>query len=179
MNDTRFGVTDHARLAAAYGDGAAGPELMGDPHSVPNVFGGMTTFDPGRIFDARAFQSGGGGMAGTGPDFMLLLEMLRAGGGAILKPETVRAGLTNQTPQLAQSQAPGWQFSYFGAWLDDAKATGSPAAGGTNRWGGIYGHNWFLDPENQLSVVSMTNTGLEGCDGAYKDQVRDAVYAGL
>ena len=50
---------------------------------------------------------------------------------------------------------------------------------GTNRWGGIYGHNWFFDPSQELSVVSMSNTGLEGCDGPFKDQVRDAVYAGL
>ena len=178
MRDSRFGVTDPARLAAAYADGTNGPVLMGDPHSVPNMFGGVTTFDPGRIFDPRAFQSGGGGMAGTGPDFMLLLEALRTGGGAILRPETAQAGLANQTPQLAQSQAPGWQFSYFGAWLDSPKLAGSPAARGTTRWGGIYGHNWFLDPETGLSVVSMSNTGLEGCDGAYKDQVRDAVYAG-
>ncbi|UJW85956.1 serine hydrolase domain-containing protein [Devosia sp. SL43] len=179
MDDSRFGVTDAARLAAPYADGAAGPVLMGDPHSVPNPFGGMTTFDPGRIFDARAFQSGGGGMAGTGPDFMRLLEALRTGGGAVLKPETVLLGLGNRTPLLAQSQGPGWLFSYFGAWLDDAQVAGSPAAIGTNRWGGIYGHNWFLDAENGLSVVSMSNTGLEGCDGAYKEAVRDAVYAGL
>lgn len=68
---------------------------------------------------------------------------------------------------------------YFGAWLDDPALAGSPAARGTNRWGGIYGHNWFFDPSQELSVVSMSNTGLEGCDGPFKDQVRDAVYAGL
>ena len=151
---------------------------MGDPHSVPNPFGGITTYDPGRIFDAEAFQSGGGGMAGTGPDFVNLLETFRAGGGAILKPATLAMGLANQTPQLQQSQAPGWGFSYFGAWLDEPALAGSPAARGTNRWGGIYGHNWFFDPSQELSVVSMSNTGLEGCDGPFKDQVRDAVYAG-
>jgi CubicO group peptidase (beta-lactamase class C family) len=110
---------------------------------------------------------------------MKLLEALRTGGETILKPETVALGLANQTKQLAQTQSPGWGFSYFGAWLDDPALAGSPAGRGTNRWGGIYGHNWFLDPENELSVVSMSNTGLEGCDGPYKDQVRDAVYSGL
>ena len=179
MGDTRYSVTDKARLAAAYADSPGGAVLMSDPHSVPNMFGGVTTFDPGRIFDAKAFQSGGGGMAGTGPDFMALLEALRNGGAPILKPETLQAGFADQTPQLAFSQTPGWKFSYFGAWLDDPKLAHSPAARGTNRWGGIYGHNWFVDPENGLSVVSMSNTGLEGCDGPFKDEVRDAVYAGL
>lgn len=179
MGDTRYSVTDKARLAAAYADSPGGAVLMSDPHSVPNMFGGVTTFDPGRIFDAKAFQSGGGGMAGTGPDIMALLEALRMGGAPILKPETLQAGFADQTPQLAFSQTPGWKFSYFGAWLDDPKLAQSPAARGTNRWGGIYGHNWFVDPENGLSVVSMSNTGLEGCDGPFKDEVRDAVYAGL
>lgn len=179
MTDSRFSVTDTARLAAAYADGPDGAVLMGDPHSVPNPFGGVTTYDPGRIFNAKAFQSGGGGMAGTGPDMMVLLEALRTGGGAVLGPETVAMAFANQTPQLAYTQVPGWGFSYFGAWLDDPALAQSPAARGTNRWGGIYGHNWFVDPANGLSVVSMSNTGLEGCDGPYKDQVRDAVYAGL
>ena len=179
MSDTRFTVTDASRLAAAYANEENGAVLMGDPHSVPNPFGGITTYDPGRIFDAEAFQSGGGGMAGTGPDFVNLLETIRSGGGAILKPATLAMGLANKTPQLKQSQAPGWGFSYFGAWLDDPALAGSPAARGTNRWGGIYGHNWFFDPSQELSVVSMSNTGLEGCDGPFKDQVRDAVYAGL
>jgi CubicO group peptidase (beta-lactamase class C family) len=179
MRDTGFAVPDRGRLAAAYADGAEEPELMGDPHRVPNQWGGVTVFDPGRIFDPQSFQAGGGGAAGTGPDFMRLLEELRTGAGRVLKPETARLGLSNQTPQLAHSQSPGWQFSYFGAWLDRSDLAASPASRGTNRWGGIYGHNWFIDVEQELSVVSMSNTGLEGCDGAYRDQVRDAVYAGL
>lgn len=176
MTDTRFTVTDPARLAAAYADGANGPVLMGDPHEVPNKWGSTTVYDPGRIFDSQAFQSGGGGMAGTAADFMTLLETLRTGGGAILRPETVRTGFSDQTPQLAHAQSPGWKFSYFGAWLDDPVLAGSPAPRGTNRWGGIYGHNWFIDPVNGFTVLSMTNTGLEGSDGAYREEVRNAVY---
>lgn len=179
MTDTRFGVTDPARLAAAYADGAGGPVLMGNPHMIPNQWGGITTYDPERIFDAQAFQSGGGGMAGTARDFMTLLEILRTGGGEILKPKTVATGLADQTPQLAHAQGPGWKFGYFGAWLADPVAAQSPAPRGTVRWGGIYGHNWFIDPHNGLSVLSMSNTGLEGSDGAYRDEVRDAVYGAM
>jgi CubicO group peptidase (beta-lactamase class C family) len=179
MVDSRFGVTHPARLAAAYADGTDGPVLMGDPHTVPNQWGSTTTFDPGRIFDRQAFQSGGGGMAGTAPDFMTLLEMLRTGGGDILRAETVAKGMADQTPQLAYAQAPGWKFGYFGAWLDDPALANSPAPRGTVRWGGIYGHNWFIDPVNGLSVLSMSNTGLEGSDGAYRDEVRNAVYEAL
>lgn len=179
MADTAFHVTDRARLAAAYADGADGPVLMSDPHSVPSPWGGVTTYSPERILDAQAYHAGGGGMAGTARDYMMLLETLRTGGGAILKPETALLGLDNQTPQLAQSVAPGWQFGFFGAWLADPTLAGSPANAGTSRWGGIYGHTWFIDPKAGLSVVAMTNTGLEGCDRAYPLEVRDAIYAGL
>lgn len=179
MADTRFSVTDPARLAAAYGDHPDGPELMRDPHGVPSPRGDMTLFSPGRIFNSNAYHSGGGGMAGTARDYMLLLETIRSGGGDILRPETAKAALSNQTPQLAFSQAPGWQFSLLGAWLADPALAKSPAAIGTSRWGGIFGHTWFIDPQSGLSVVAMTNTGLEGCDGKYPLEIRDAIYAGL
>jgi CubicO group peptidase (beta-lactamase class C family) len=176
MLDSRFSVTDPLRLAAPYADGAQGPVLMGDPHDVPNSFGGITTFDPGRIFDPLAFQSGGGGMAGTAPDFMTLLETLRTGGGAILRAETVATGMADQTPQLAHAQSPGWKFGYFGALLDDPEQARTSAPRGTVRWGGIYGHHWFIDPANGITLLSMSNTGLQGSDGAYRDQLIDAVY---
>ena len=175
MIDTGFTVRDPSRLAAPYADGANGPELMGPLHTIPNPWGSTTSYDPDRIFDAAAFQSGGGGAAGSGPDFMRLLEALRTGG-AILRPETARLALSNQTPQLTQAVSPGWQFCLFGAWLDDPSAAGVPAPRGMVRWGGIYGHNWFIDPAAGLSVVSMSNTGLEGSDGRFRDDILQAVY---
>lgn len=177
MADTRFGVTDRDRLAAAYADGKGAPVLMGEPHGVPNQWGGTTTFFPNRIFDPKAYQSGVGGMAGTGPDFMRFVSALADGGGAILTPERTRDGLANQTPLIRQSQLPGWKFSHFGAWLDDPRLAAVPGSHGMNRWGGIFGHSWFLDPAQGLAVVSMTNTGLEGSDGQYKNSIRDSVYA--
>ena len=176
MADTKFGVTDLGRLAVPYADGADGPARMTDPHSVPSPWGGTATFSPGRILDPRIYHSGGGGMAGTARDFMVLLETLRTGGGTVLRPETVAAGLSNQIPQLKCSQSEGWHFGFFGAVLTDAAAARTPQSVGTSRWGGIFGHSWFLDPVSGLSVVSMTNTGLEGCDGAYTGQIRDAIY---
>ena len=58
--------------------------------------GWRAIFSPSRIFNPKAFQSGGGGMAGTADDLLKLLEALRTGGEPILKSETVRAGLSNQ-----------------------------------------------------------------------------------
>lgn len=178
MSDTGFGVPTLSRLAVPYADGTNGPNRMASVHTIPTPWGSTVTYDPDRIFDAAAFQSGGGGAAGSGPDFMRLLEALRAGGGPILRPETVALGLANQTPQLSQAGSPGWQFCLFGAWLDEPAAAGVPAPRGMVRWGGIYGHNWFIDPSAGLSVVSMSNTGLEGSDGQFRDDILNAVYAG-
>lgn len=175
MRDTRFLITDVSRLAAPYADGPDGPALMGDPHEVANSWGGVTTYSPGLILDPKAYHAGGGGMAGTADDFMTLLEVLRTGGGAILSPQTVAEGAADQ---LAADiyQSPGWKFGYFGAVLVDPALAKSPQTIGTYRWGGIYGHNWFIDPGERLSVVAMTNTGLEGSDGQFPIDLRNAVY---
>jgi CubicO group peptidase (beta-lactamase class C family) len=94
----------------------------------------------------------------------------------VLQPDTTAAGLGNQTPQLEHASGPGWQFGHFGAYLADPIAADSPAAVGTMRWGGIYGHSWFIDPAAGVSVVAMTNTGLEGSDGIFPLDIRDAIY---
>ena len=179
MVDTGFFVADPARLATPYGDNPGQPARMGSIHEVMSPWGAVVRYDPDRIFDAAAFQSGGGGAAGTAADFMTLLEALRTGGGPILRPETVAKGLSNQTPQLSQAVAPGMMFSYFGAYVADPALAGLPLSKGSNRWGGIYGHNWIIDPEKGLTVLSMSNTGLEGSDGAFRSDVSNAVYAAL
>ena len=46
-------------------------------------------------------------------------------------------------------------------------------------WGGVWGHSWFTDPVKRLSVVSLTNTALEGMMGRYIRDLRDAIYADL
>ncbi|QQP97393.1 serine hydrolase [Lysobacter enzymogenes] len=63
--------------------------------------------------------------------------------------------------------------------LTDPLAAATPQSRGTLAWGGVYGHSWFLDPQRGLSVVALTNTALEGMDGQFTLDLRDAVYAGL
>ena len=63
-----------------------------------------------------------------------------------------------------------------GAVLVDQTAAASPQSAGTLQWGGAYGHNWFIDLPQRLSVVMLTNTAFEGMNGALVTQLRDAVY---
>ncbi|KKB79783.1 hypothetical protein VW35_04570 [Devosia soli] len=179
MADTRFSVTDRSRLAVPYGDGPNGPERMKDVHVVKAPWGDEVRYDPPRIFNPDVFQSGGGGMAGSARDIMTFLETMRRGGEGVLKSGAVRSALANQTPSLAQAVEPGWGFSFLGACLTDKDKTSHRGALGTNRWGGIYGHHWVVDPANELTILSMTNTGLEGSDGRYRHDTTDAIYRAL
>ncbi|HEY9009968.1 MAG TPA: serine hydrolase domain-containing protein, partial [Devosia sp.] len=93
MRDTGFSVTDPARLAVPYADGVAPIHRMNDPDTVVSpVDGSVLSFSPGRIFNTKAFQSGGAGAVGTADDLFIFFDTLRTGGGDILRPETVEAG---------------------------------------------------------------------------------------
>ncbi|MBL0374739.1 beta-lactamase family protein [Rhizobium sp. KVB221] len=175
MIDSRFHITDPARLAVPYGDAKPLPVRMSDPWTATDDAGWTLGFSPSRIFNSKAFQSGGAGMAGTADDIMRLLEALRAGGAGVLRPETVRMGFANQIGALEMDD-PGVKFGYFGAVVDDPARAMTPQSRGTIRWGGVYGLNWFIDPEEKLSAVSVTNNALEGCMGAFPDQIVNAVY---
>lgn len=177
--DTGFTVTDRARLAAPYADGADGPVRMDSATSVtlpPQAGEGTVAFAPDRIFDPDSFRSGGAGMAGTAGDVLTFLEAIRTGGGPILTTDVVAMMLHDHVGPQAETQGPGWGFGYGGAVLVDPAATGTPQAAGTLQWGGAYGHNWFIDPVNRLSVVLLTNTAFEGMAGRVVTEVRDAVY---
>jgi CubicO group peptidase (beta-lactamase class C family) len=53
----------------------------------------------------------------------------------------------------------------------------TPQSPGTFGWGGVWGHSWFIDPARRLSVVSLSNTALEGMMGRYVRDLRDAICA--
>jgi len=60
--------------------------------------------------------------------------------------------------------------------LRDPLAAASPQSPGTWRWGGAYGHSWFVDRARGLSVVALTNTLYEGMSGDFVFALRDAIY---
>ncbi len=174
MHDARFHVTDPGRLTVAYGDGPSRPVRMSDPWVAGEDAGWRAVFSPSRIFNPKAFQSGGAGMAGTADDLLKLLETLRTGGAPILKPETAIAGLSNQIGNIEGE--PGSRFGFFGAVITDPREAGTALPPGAVQWGGVYGNTWFIDPAEGLTVISMTNTALEGCMGFYPEMLRRAVY---
>jgi CubicO group peptidase (beta-lactamase class C family) len=175
LADTGFVARDPARLTAAYVNAQPAPTRMTDNLDV-SLGATVVRFAPSRATDLAAFPSGGAGMVGTAGDVLAFLETIRQGGAPILKPATVAQMMQDQVGVQAATQGPGWGFGYGWAVLDDPAVAKTPQATGTIAWGGVYGHNWFVDPESGLTVVAMTNTAFEGMNGAFTVQLRDAVY---
>ncbi|MEH6418657.1 serine hydrolase domain-containing protein [Pseudomonas sp. CGJS7] len=183
MKDTGFAIADYKRTATPYTDGRAAdgshrPARMHEHTELP-FYDGVLRYAPGRLENANSYPSGGAGMAGSAGDVLRLLETLRQGGGDLLRPESVAAMLRDRVPASAEGPDPGWGFGYGAAVLNDPLATHTPQSPGTFAWGGVYGHSWFVDPARKLSVVALTNTAIEGMNGEFTIDLRDAVYAGL
>jgi CubicO group peptidase (beta-lactamase class C family) len=179
MTETGFSTKSPERLAVPYADGTPEPVRMTDPHHViPVGLENGIVFSPGRILSPHAYQSGGGGMAGTARDFLAFLEALRTGGAPILKAETMAMAAVNQVGDLPREDPGdiGWRWGFLSAVLDDPVRAATPQTPGTLQWGGAYGHTWFIDPAARLSAVILTNTAIEGVMGKFPAEIRDAIY---
>ena len=180
MIDTGFWVSDPQRVATAYVSDTPQPHPLAEGEMVSPFEGAVgITYSPARIFDARAFPSGGAGMAGTAGDFLHLLEALRQGNGALLPDELINEMGRDQTRGLDLPNAPGFGFGLGFSVLRDPLSAASPESAGTWRWGGAYGHAWFVDRARGLSVAAFTNTLYEGMSGRFVNELRDAVYGAL
>ena len=185
-----FDLTNAQRdqLVAAYADHKPVPVRIPDsgqrvhfPDGIP-LYAGLAGIHlvPARLFDKTSFRSAGAGMVGNAADMLTFIEALRTGGSPIVSRETAAAMMTVQTGDLPiVNRGPGWAFGYGGSILTDPAAAASPQSSGTFGWGGVWGHTWFIDPVRALSVVSLSNTALEGMMGRYTRDLRDAIYADL
>ncbi len=178
MSHTGFRPAAGVELATPYADDTP-PVRMREGQRVPFFDLSGLLFSPSAILDPNTYPSAGAGMSGTAREFVRSLEAVRSGGGGLLKHETTRAMLTNQTGDSPVALGPGWGFGYGGAILTDPVAAATPQPKGTWSWGGVWGHNWFVDPTHGLVVAFLTNTAVEGMMGASTIAVRDAVYASL
>lgn len=180
MADTAFHALEPARLATPYVSDTPEPHALAEGETVP-VYPDTAgiRYSPARALDAGAFPSGGAGMVGTADDLLRFFEALRQGGAPILDPAWVARMASHQTGDFGPPDAPGWGFALGFSVLRDPAPTGTPESPGTWRWGGAYGHSWFVDPTRELTVVALTNTLYEGMDGAFVNDLRDAAYAAL
>lgn len=178
MRERFVAVTRPAQPTLALGTGfvpVAGAERVPFPAT-----GGEALLDPGRAFSATAYHSGGAGMSGSIGDYARFCQMLLNGGeldGArVLKPETARQIATDLTGGMATLRGPGWGFGLGAAVVTDPAAAKTRLPAGSYGWGGIYGTQFWVDPQNRVVGVVMTQTSIIG-SGPIANAVREAFYA--
>jgi CubicO group peptidase (beta-lactamase class C family) len=163
MHDTMFYVPaeKQSRLAALYALGADKALSRAPEEPVK----GVLTFSAGYPYrGSRTYFSGGGGLVGTVPDYARFLQMLLNGGELdgvrILKAETVKRMTSDQ---LGKANVPqfmagphGDRFGYgFGVVTMPPKDKTAPAVGSFS-WGGAFRTYFWVDPQNQMLLVLMT-----------------------
>lgn len=180
MKQTGFSLPADQSVATAYVSDTPRPHILSEGEVVAPFEGTVgIPYSPARVYDPQAFPSGGAGMVGTVSDLMTLLEMLRGGDGTLLPAEWVAEMARDQVSQHELPDMPGVGFGLGFSVLRDPLLADSPESVGTWRWGGAYGHAWFVDPQQALSVVAFTNTLYEGMSGQFVNDLRDAVYRAL
>lgn len=162
---------DPDRLAANYADGEPPLLMQGLTRvPIPQREGLDYSFLPQRNSDPLAYASAGGGMSGTAPAALALLEALRAG--PFIPDDLRRLAHANRITGPHPMRGPGWGHAWAGAIVTTPDIGFSP---GTLGWGGIYGHSWLIDPGRGLTLLSMTNTTPQGVNGAFSTRMTAAL----
>ena len=183
MHDTFFNVPDD-KMPRMAGSHLWNPEqqAMGPlPAGLVPPPSGITLF------------SGGGGLISTAQDYWRFCEMLRQGGsldGArILGPKTVQAmTMARLTPEVRDNGAsehpashlyPGQSFGLGAGVITDPAQAGVVSSKGEYSWGGIANTKFWIDPEEDLVVVFMTQVMGSPHSDRHRFDLKVATYQAL
>jgi len=128
----------------------------------------------------RVAFSGGAGLLSTANDYARLLQMLLNGGeldGArILSPKTVALMTSNHLGTMYSNGNFGFGLGF--EITEHVGRSGRPGSVGEFGWGGAYGTKYWVDPEEKLVVVYMTQlmpqTGID-----VTDRLRALLYGSI
>ena len=153
MRDTHFYLEeqDAFRLAAQYRPGRDDKIIIQDPGSVESRW----------ISGPKTLFRGAGGLVSTARDYMRFqLAILRGGtfdGARILAPSTVGLMLENHTADLdLWLTGPGTGFGLGYGVVVDRGSAATPLSEGAAFWGGAYCTLSWIDPEQDLVALIMT-----------------------
>lgn len=184
MVDTAFHVPEDkvGRFTACYALTPSGRVVLQDPA------GGDS-----RYLAPPPLLSGGGGLVSTAADYMRFCRMLlgegRLEGVRLLSPKTVRAMVLNHLPggaeltDLSQSLFSEAVFHGLGFGLGfamtvDVARTQNIGSLGEYFWGGAASTAFWVDPEEDLTVVFMTQL-MPSTAYPIRRELRTLVYAAL
>ena len=137
--------------------------------------------------------SGGGGLISTAHDYWRFCEMLRRGGSLdgvrILGPKTVQAmTMARLTPEVRDNGAteypashlyPGQSFGLGAGVITDPAQAGVTSSKGEYSWGGIANTKFWIDPEEDLVVVFMTQVLGTPHSDRHRFDLKVATYQAL
>ena len=139
------------------------------------------------------FLSGGGGLVGTGRDYLRFCHMLLRGGELdgvrLLGPRTVRYMARNHLPggrllnelgqsTFAEAAMEGTSFGLGFSVVEDAAALQNLASEGEFSWGGAASTAFWVDPAEDICVVFMTQL-LPSSTYPMRRQLRAAVLQAI
>lgn len=162
----------------------------------PNTTGGMPGFANCRAmcdYEDVSLYAGGGGLVSTLRDYVRFAEAMRDGeldGVRILSPKTVNymsanhlpsaiasGGGSGEQPNLVGNSLGGFGFGLGFGIVTDTAANGAMGSAGQYYWGGAAGTVFWIDPVENLVVVSMMQ--LMGGWPSYRPDLRVATYQAL
>ena len=137
--------------------------------------------------------SGGGGLISTAHDYWRFCEMLRRGGSLdgvrILGPKTVQAmTMARLTPEVRDNGAteypashlyPGQSFGLGAGVITDPAQARVISSKGEYSWGGIANTKFWIDPEEDLVVVFMTQVLGTPHSDRHRFDLKVATYLAL
>ena len=162
MDDTQFYVSDAEaeRLATVYQpDGNGGIEAIPATNGMRSQ--GLYIDGPNISF------SGGAGLTSTANDYARFLQMTLNGGQLdgerILSRKTIELMTTNHLGNIPFRAGQGFGLGFYV--VTDLGLRGSLGSVGEYGWGGAYHSTYWVDPEEELVVVYLTQiipaTGLD------------------
>ena len=183
MRDTFFNVPDNklTRMAGSHLWNAERQLLEPMPAGLLPPPSGVTLF------------SGGGGLISTAQDYWRFCDMLRRGGELdgvrILGPKTVQAmTMARLTPEIRDNGAreypashlyPGQSFGLGAGVITDPAQAQVISSQGEYSWGGIANTKFWIDPEEDLIVVFMSQVMGTPHSDRHRFDLKVATYQAL
>jgi CubicO group peptidase (beta-lactamase class C family) len=174
MTDTHFYLppAKRNRLATVYSPNASGG-LKRAPEK-----GGMNT-QGAYVEGPRRSFSGGAGLLSTAGDYARFLQMLLNGGELdgvrLLSPKTVQLMTTDHVDQYGGA-ATGFGLGF--QTVEDLQAWGKRGSEGEFGWGGAYHSSYWVDPQEDLVVVYLTQLIPAGDIDDF-DKLRALIYRAI
>lgn len=179
MKDTSFYLPREKadRLAVVYSDEEQGIGRAPDAADA----GDARPYGQGHYLNGpRVAFSGGAGLLSTAGDYSRFLEMMRRGGELdgkrYLSPKTVELMTVDHLGDIEFN--PGMGFGLGFAIREDLGLAGEPGSEGEFSWGGAYHSQYWVDPNERLTVSYMVQLIPSG-DNDIPGKLRALIYQAM